>query len=98
MKYIIIRRPDGTEHVYGCMCPDTHAELATAHRRNDASVVVAAGFCEFITANGRTIVQTFGRSESLNLGRRSEDAKLIEVSYNLTVESGWRDEMARSGV
>lgn len=78
MKYLFIRDAEGLEFPVFCLAPKTHAEMATAWRRNDQSKVVSAGFCEFGPFGQ---VATFGFSTSLNLGPRADDARLIAAFY-----------------
>lgn len=90
MKYIIIQDELGGEFAVFCLAPQTHAEMATAWRRDTTRRVVAAGFCEFLST-GHAIV--FGRSDSLNLGNRgTQDAAMITAMYLGTVEMARRSD------
>ena len=96
MKYIVLKDERGGEFAVFCLAPQTHAEMATAWRRDTTRRVVAAGFCEFLST-GHAIV--FGQSDSLNLGNRgTQDAALISAMYLGTVEMARRsDGSARRG-
>lgn len=94
MKYVIIQEPDGSEFPVFCVAPQTHAELATAWRRNDSRKVVAAGFVEFL-ATGAALV--FGRSTSLDLGPRPRDAALITTFTMATLTMARSDEASEVG-
>lgn len=90
MKYLIIQGEDGAEFPVFCCAPQTHADMARAWRRTPASRVVSAGFCSIIVSpNGDDAavpvwVATYGRSESLNLHPRKEDARLIAAFLHAT--------------
>lgn len=85
MKYIIIRPEDGTEFPVFCVAPKTHADLATAWRRNDRSTIVAAGFVDFGPFPSTGQVATFGESVSLKMGPRPQDARIISTFYRTTL-------------
>lgn len=48
MKYIIFDDPQAGEFAVFCLAPQTHAQMATAWRRDPTRRVVSAGFCEFV--------------------------------------------------
>lgn len=93
MKYIIVREQQGLETPVFCLAPRTHAELATAWRRDDSRCIVSAGFVEFLPEG----VRTFGRSTSLNLGPRPHDARLIAAFYKATLAAGLSSEARVAG-
>ena len=89
MKYVIIRKPGGAELPFLCLPPVTHRELSLmlAHAY-PGCVPVAAGFVRLSTlAADRPHLETFGWSESLNLGPREADAGLLGTLYRVTLDS-----------
>lgn len=75
MKYVILApKPDvvAQTRILFCVAPTLHTELAAAFAATHAPT--SAGFLDF-TAAGR--VETFGRSNSLNLAPAPGDAELI---------------------
>jgi len=85
MKYAIIQDIDsGLEFPVFCLAPRTHEEMATAWRPDPQKRrVVSAGFCYFT----RHQVTTYGHSQSLNLGPRQDDARIIAAYYRATLLS-----------
>jgi hypothetical protein len=52
----------------------THSDVA----RGLGGEVLGAGFVQFYSEDGEVLAQTYGRSDSLNIAPRGEDAALIE--------------------
>ena len=72
MKYIIVKDREDKEH--GIIFPDaiTHKEVARIHRASDIRVI-SAGFCQFVEGG----MAAWGRSESLGMQGRSQDAEIL---------------------
>ncbi len=87
MKYIVIAPADGEPFPVFCCAPQSHAEMASAWRRTPASRVLSAGFFYVAACWPPSVVNvaTYGRSESLNLGPRPEDARLIAAAIATTL-------------
>lgn len=82
MKYIIIKEASGAEFPYFCVAPCTHRELwAMVHAAKPGRSLVSAGF--YIEMTGGA-VRTFGRSDSLDLEPRQNDALLIHAWVSVT--------------
>jgi hypothetical protein len=86
VKYIIVRNPAGFERVFFALSPVAHSDLAAAFAR-EPDRVVSAGFVEFYVEAYANCVRTFGRSESLNLEPRPQDARLIGVLTHATLQA-----------
>lgn len=66
-KYIII------DNVKPVIFSKAIEHIDEANGRN----VTSAGFCEIFSYNGRVAVSQHGRSESLNIGQKPNDAEVI---------------------
>lgn len=76
LKYIIIREGDGPEIPMFTLVPITHRELMKyILASKPRAAAVSAGFVEWVQGEART----YGRSESLDIGPRPEDAKFFTV-------------------
>lgn len=84
MKYLMIEDATGLRFPVFCCAPQTHADMATAWRRDDSRKVCSAGFVCFY-ADGTA--ETFGASASLNLRPRPEDAAIITAFYRATLKN-----------
>jgi len=83
MKFVFIRRADGTEFPVFSLAPQSHLELAQAWLTS-TSEVVSAGFVEF--HNDQAFV--FGWSTTLQLSPRPGDAGTLGAFYRATVAAG----------
>lgn len=82
MKYIMIREASGAEFPKFCCAPDTHRELWALHYAAKAGrSVLSAGFYTELPAGA---IRTFGRSESLDLGPRPQDAAILQAWISAT--------------
>lgn len=80
MKYVVVQNPSGFERVFLALAPVTHADLAAAFA-HAPDRVVSAGFVQLAVEG----IRTFGRSDSLNVGPRPRDARLIDAMYRSTL-------------
>ncbi len=83
LKYVVMQDTGGSERILFCVVPFTHFDLAVAFQHRNGLRAVSAGFVEFTAAGARA----FGRSESLNLGARPGDSRLIGAFYRATAIS-----------
>jgi hypothetical protein len=90
MKYVVIKEPEGTLQPVFAAGILTHRELAAALiAARPGRTAASAGFVDFTAdADGRRVVSTFGRSDSLELGPAPDDAALICCLVNATVQTG----------
>lgn len=84
MKYIILRDEYGAENPVFFLAPFTHLDIAEAWTRVAPMQAVSAGFVRFLPDDS---VATFGRSESLHLSPRPQDASLIRALYRATLKT-----------
>ncbi len=76
LKYIILRERTGEESARFALAPTKHLDMALeAQAHRPGRTIVAAGFVEFTGSEART----YGHSESLNIGTRSEDAAFLSI-------------------
>ena len=84
VKYIVVHEP--TEEIYSAILfPQqlVHRDVASVHRAGRRNVV-SAGFVQIDYDQGcgnPPSVHVYGRSESLKLGPRPEDAEVIKSNY-----------------
>lgn len=76
LKYIVIRGTYGSEQVIVFPGSLGHDEVAGKHE------VISAGFCRLPDDLNKN-VQVYGKSKTLDISSRDEDALLIEVQYQL---------------
>lgn len=75
MKYIIVK--DDNRREQAIVFPDLLNHNEVGHRfRNDR--IVSAGFCSYFDG----VWQASGKSETLQIGSRPEDAQVIERSFS----------------
>jgi hypothetical protein len=84
VKYVVVHEP--TEHKFSAILfPEqlVHRDVASVHRAGRRNVV-SAGFAQIDYDQGcgnPSSVHVYGRSESLDLGPRPEDAEVIRNNY-----------------
>lgn len=86
MKYVVLHpiTERGLTQVLFCVAPTTHAQLAAAHAATHAPV--SAGYIDVARGpDGGPAVRTFGRSDSLGLEPRAQDARLIGQMMRATL-------------
>jgi hypothetical protein len=76
-KYVVIER-DCIESVVIFSDTLSHADIARGLGVGFVGPVLGAGFVQFYTEDGEVLAQTYGRSDSLNIAPRGEDAALLE--------------------
>jgi hypothetical protein len=76
MKYLIIQIQDFR---FPVPFPDllSHADLAAGYKSKPHCKIVSAGFFSSENTEDGPVATTYGHSDSLNLGRKPEDAKLL---------------------
>jgi hypothetical protein len=78
MKYVILSPKPGVrdlDRVIAFAAPTLHKEAAD--KWSETHQPVAAGFFRTVAIGGETRIETFGRSDSLQMGPRPVDAGLI---------------------
>lgn len=75
MKYIVVRNCEDCEHAIVFPGQINHEDVARIHR-DDNLKVVSAGFCTIAD-----YIQAWGRSDSLNLESRKNDAGIIAQDF-----------------
>ena len=95
MKYLIYHEPDtGEHHARLFLAPTTHQQVALeVQAQHPGRIIVSAGFVEVLAMSRRyglperVQVRTFGRSDSLDLNPRLEDAAFLAGFIKATLSS-----------